>query len=166
MGDTAGGGITMANYRPQACAWCGMEFTPTHPSNIYCAPPCRDGAHLQRARKNNLKYRQKNRDRINKQKRKHYQANREAINANKCAQYAVDPTRQIERARKYREENKEAISERHRMARTIEHLTPIHRGGRHDLDNVDFAHWSCNASKGAKTLEKYREWRASLQQAS
>ena len=47
----------------------------------------------------------------------------------------------------------------HNMSRTIEHLTPIARGGRHDIDNIDFAHRSCNASKGTKTLEEYREWR-------
>lgn len=54
----------------------------------------------------------------------------------------------------------------HPKARTIEHLTPLHRGGRHDIDNIDFAHRSCNASKGTKTLEEYREWKARLQQAS
>jgi 5-methylcytosine-specific restriction endonuclease McrA len=43
----------------------------------------------------------------------------------------------------------------HNMSRTIEHLTPIARGGKHDLDNIDFAHWGCNASKGTKTLEEY-----------
>ena len=35
-------------------------------------------------------------------------------------------------------------------SRTIEHLTPIARGGRHDLYNIAFAHWSCNSSKPAK----------------
>ena len=46
----------------------------------------------------------------------------------------------------------------HNMSRTIEHLTPIARGGRHDLDNIDFAHYGCNAKKGPKTLDEYREW--------
>lgn len=54
----------------------------------------------------------------------------------------------------------------HPMSRTLEHITPIARGGRHDLDNLAFAHWSCNASKGAKTLEEYREWQAGLQHPS
>lgn len=44
------------------------------------------------------------------------------------------------------------------MSRTIEHLTPIARGGRHDLDNIDFAHYGCNAQKRDRTLEEYREW--------
>ena len=44
------------------------------------------------------------------------------------------------------------------MSRTIEHLTPIARGGRHDIDNIDFAHYSCNASKRDKTLDEYRDW--------
>ena len=48
---------------------------------------------------------------------------------------------------------------RHRLARTIEHLTPLTRGGRHDLDNIDFAHRACNTRKRDKTLEEYREWR-------
>lgn len=46
----------------------------------------------------------------------------------------------------------------HPKSRTLEHLTPISRGGRHDLDNIDFAHFGCNASKRNKTLEEYREW--------
>lgn len=47
----------------------------------------------------------------------------------------------------------------HNASRTIEHLTPIARGGRHDLDNIDFAHYGCNARKQDRTLEEYREWR-------
>lgn len=45
------------------------------------------------------------------------------------------------------------------MSRTLEHLTPIARGGRHDIDNIGFAHYGCNASKQDKTLEEYRERR-------
>nr|DAX45529.1 MAG TPA: HNH endonuclease [Caudoviricetes sp.] len=47
----------------------------------------------------------------------------------------------------------------HNMSRTIEHLTPIARGGRHDIDNIDFAHYGCNAQKQDRTLEEYRERR-------
>lgn len=47
----------------------------------------------------------------------------------------------------------------HNRSRTIEHLTPIARGGRHDLDNIAFAHYGCNAQKQDRTLEEYREWR-------
>ena len=54
---------------------------------------------------------------------------------------------------------------RHRMSRTLEHLTPIARGGQHNLDNLDFAHHACNASKGAKTLKEYRAWQAKVKQA-
>ena len=46
----------------------------------------------------------------------------------------------------------------HNMSRTIEHLTPIARGGRHDVDNIDFAHYGCNARKQDRTLEEWREW--------
>lgn len=46
----------------------------------------------------------------------------------------------------------------HRHSRTIEHLTPVARGGRHDLDNIDFAHYGCNARKQDRTLEEWREW--------
>lgn len=44
------------------------------------------------------------------------------------------------------------------MSLTLEHLTPISRGGRHDLDNIDFAHRTRNSKKGAKTLDEFREW--------
>ena len=46
----------------------------------------------------------------------------------------------------------------HNMSHTIEHLTPIARGGRHDIDNIDFVHYGCNAQKQDRTLEEYREW--------
>ena len=45
------------------------------------------------------------------------------------------------------------------MSLTLEHLTPISRGGKHDLDNLGFSHRACNTSKGSKTLEEYRAWR-------
>ena len=60
----------------------------------------------------------------------------------------------------------DTLPPRHPASRTIEHLTPIVRGGRHDLDNIDFAHWRCNSQKRDKTLEEYRAWQARLQQAS
>lgn len=52
----------------------------------------------------------------------------------------------------------DTLPPRHPASRTIEHLTPIVRGGRHDLDNIDFAHWRCNSQKRDKTLDEYHEW--------
>lgn len=49
------------------------------------------------------------------------------------------------------------LPSRLRMARTIDHITPIARGGKHDLDNIDFAHRSCNSSKKDKPLEEWQE---------
>lgn len=43
------------------------------------------------------------------------------------------------------------------MSLTVEHKVPIARGGRHDIDNIDFAHRVCNSSKGARTTEEYME---------
>lgn len=60
----------------------------------------------------------------------------------------------------------DSLPPRHPASHTIEHLTPIARGGRHDLDNIDFAHWRCNSQKQDKTLEEHRAWQARLQQAS
>ena len=45
------------------------------------------------------------------------------------------------------------------MSLTVEHRIPIARGGRHDIDNIDFAHRVCNSSKGARTTEEYMERR-------
>lgn len=58
------------------------------------------------------------------------------------------------------------LPSRSRTGGTLVHLTPIRRGGRHDLDNIDFAHYGCNAQKRDKTLEEYRTWQANLQKAS
>ena len=43
------------------------------------------------------------------------------------------------------------------MSFSLEHLTPISRGGRHDISNIGFAHRVCNSSKGNRTLEEFRE---------
>lgn len=59
----------------------------------------------------------------------------------------------------------DTLHPRHRMSRTLEHLTPIARGGRHDIDNISFAHRSCNSQKQDKTLDEYREWQANLRKA-
>ncbi len=41
---------------------------------------------------------------------------------------------------------------------SLEHKTPLSRGGDHQLDNLDVAHCNCNASKSTKTEAEYREW--------
>ena len=51
----------------------------------------------------------------------------------------------------------DTLSSPHPMSLTLEHLTPISRGGRHDIDNIDFAHRTCNTKKGPKTLSEYQE---------
>ena len=38
----------------------------------------------------------------------------------------------------------------HRMYKTIDHTVPLARGGTHTMDNVTMAHFTCNASKGAR----------------
>ncbi len=53
----------------------------------------------------------------------------------------------------------DTVPPRRPASRTIEHLIPISRGGKHDLDNLGFSHRACNTSKGSKTLEEYRAWR-------
>ena len=49
-------------------------------------------------------------------------------------------------------------------SRTIDHIIPISRGGKHELDNLAFACRKCNLRKGNKTPEEYRAWRACRQQ--
>lgn len=41
----------------------------------------------------------------------------------------------------------------HRMAATVEHVTPLSKGGTHTWDNVRPAHATCNFQKGASEPE-------------
>lgn len=54
----------------------------------------------------------------------------------------------------------------HPRAATLEHLTPLSRGGTHTLENVSCAHFSCNAQKQAKTLEEYRVYQSGLKRVT
>lgn len=40
----------------------------------------------------------------------------------------------------------------------IEHITPMSRGGSHEMHNLLPACRSCNSQKRDKTLEEYRAW--------
>ena len=42
---------------------------------------------------------------------------------------------------------------------TLEHKIPIIRGGTNDYENLAVACFSCNSSKGRKTVEEYMEYR-------
>lgn len=49
---------------------------------------------------------------------------------------------------------------------TLEHKTPISRGGSHTWGNCVLACWRCNSSKGAKTWEQYEAQQPHSSQAS
>lgn len=43
-------------------------------------------------------------------------------------------------------------------AAAVEHMVPKSRGGTGKADNITAACWTCNASKGTKTIDEYRRW--------
>ncbi|WP_157810308.1 HNH endonuclease [Vibrio sp. HA2012] len=42
---------------------------------------------------------------------------------------------------------------------TVDHVVPVSRGGKHDIDNLIPACRTCNGSKNTKTLSEFREWK-------
>jgi len=48
---------------------------------------------------------------------------------------------------------------------TLEHKMPLSRGGNNELENLDIACHSCNASKRDKPQEEYLKWRENLRVA-
>jgi 5-methylcytosine-specific restriction endonuclease McrA len=38
---------------------------------------------------------------------------------------------------------------------TLDHITPLCKGGTHTYDNVQAAHWHCNMSKGGRLAEEF-----------
>ena len=149
----------------------------------------KDSLNAQRKR-----YREANREHILKQNRNYYEANRDKIRERNRKWRTRNPDKVgasvARRARamlggnctqalidaKWEASDKtcilcgqpidETLPGRSRLGLTLEHLTPVSRGGKHDIDNIDFAHRACNASKRDKTLEEYRAWQARVQQAS
>lgn len=47
-------------------------------------------------------------------------------------------------------------------AGTVDHLTPVTRGGSDDPDNLAAACNPCNSQKGNRTESEYRDWKARL----
>lgn len=45
---------------------------------------------------------------------------------------------------------------------SMEHMTPLSRGGKHSWENVRLSCWGCNLSKNAKTADEFIEWVARL----
>lgn len=41
---------------------------------------------------------------------------------------------------------------------SLEHKTPVSRGGSNHPSNLDVAHISCNKKKNSKTMAEYRKW--------
>lgn len=143
---------------------------------------------------NRKRYREANREHILKQNRNYYEANRDKIRERNRKWRARNPDKVgasvARRARatlggnctqalidaKWEASDKtcilcgqpidETLPRRHRLGLTLEHLTPVSRGGKHNIDNTAFAHRACNASKRDKTLDEYREWQANLRKAS
>lgn len=48
----------------------------------------------------------------------------------------------------------------HRLSASVDHMKPLARGGSDLKSNVRISHLTCNVSKGDKTIEEYREWKA------
>lgn len=44
----------------------------------------------------------------------------------------------------------------HPYAPSVDHIKPLCKGGEHDIDNVQLAHFSCNARKGSKDVTRGR----------
>jgi hypothetical protein len=148
----------------------------------------------ERIAKYQREYRRKNLNHILESHRNHYLANKEKYRQSRRRWRAENPDKvgklQAMRARAELEGNAKpelieakweasdktcclcgdpidnTLPPRHPMSRTLEHLIPIVRGGRHDMDNIAFAHYSCNASKKDKTLEEHKAWLAAQSERS
>jgi 5-methylcytosine-specific restriction endonuclease McrA len=49
-----------------------------------------------------------------------------------------------------------SIARTSRYGATLDHVTPLSKGGQDTMENVRLAHWICNILKSNKTLEEYR----------
>jgi 5-methylcytosine-specific restriction endonuclease McrA len=163
------------------CAQCGTPHTRRRAGSIYCSKACATKASsIRRAdhrREAARKWHQEHAEQAHAKAKKYRQANRDK-EAERVRRWQQTPKG---RARAELEGNAtpefieakwdasdktcclcgqpidDTLPGTHRMGRTLEHLTPLSRGGRNDIDNLDFAHRSCNSSKKEKTLEEYRE---------
>lgn len=191
--------VARRRQNTKKCKECGSTFTPNAKTRIYCTRECYEQAEKRRTKAAIQKWRdahpeydrqyyQANVQKYRERARRWRENNREHRREMRRKWAALNPDKVSERvARRARVELEgNATTElieakwdasdktcclcgepidctlppRHRMSRTLEHLTPICRGGRHDIENLGFAHFSCNASKKDKTLEEYKAWLA------
>ena len=178
--------------RSKECQECESTFTPSSNRQTYCPRQCAKRAsakrskayvkqwrarnpdcdkkyyyaHIEEQRERHKRWREANKEHI-KQRRREYQA----ANPDKVGKYVArrakvelegSATESLIAAKWEASDHTcilcgqpidDTLPARHPRSRTLEHLTPISRGGRHDI-------------KRNKTLEEYRAWQASIQQAS
>lgn len=107
------------------CDDCGNEFVGKHPSARWCSKKC--------ANRHWGRVRSRQRRRPTRAKYTDLQVfERDNWTCHICGG-PVDPD----------------LDRLHEMGATIDHITPISKGGVDELDNVALAHWSCNREKGA-----------------
>lgn len=121
------------------CEWCGDEFIKSKGIHRFCSPRCRSRSDVDR--------------------------NREAYNSRGAARRARERSAGVVDAEFTRTEVFDRdgwicqlcltpidlfASGRHPLAPSIDHIVPLIKGGAHALDNVQCAHFSCNASKSGR----------------
>lgn len=133
----------MAEFEPEqrTCAWCGKSYTTDYKHrSIYCSDKCLN-ASLHSNRKKRLKGKIVDRD-ISLQKVDKIFNHRcalcgEEVNWN---DYSIDQDGNFIAGPSYP---------------SMDHIVPLSQGGMHEWNNIQLAHFKCNAVKGDKILPNF-----------
>jgi len=173
-----------AKNRERKLAW-GREYQQTHKKRIgvyqaeyrlrHKKDACEWGYRYRAAHKKEIKlasiaYYQKNRDRILKYKQVYHKEHPECSVATRENRRARSKTAGKMTLRMVQGAYERNIATHGRLTcylccqpiefgqDSLEHKTPLVRGGTHEPNNLDIAHLSCNSSKNTKTDREYTEY--------
>ena len=158
------------------CGICGKEFEPKHFNQKLCSEECK-----QQARRNSIEKYKKSEKGKEATKRWH-QSDRFKENEKRYRQNPVARHKAVIRQKEYLKTHPEAVEKKRERDRqeyiamllvgnicyycgceiqdkkTIDHKTPVIKGGTNENDNLVLSCLHCNTQKGSKTEDEYRRW--------
>ncbi len=178
------------NHGLKNCLTCEMQFNALG-NDLYCPGKCREERNKERDRLEARKYYNKNKEICHKKSKQYREKHKEILNQKALDNYYQHREEHKAKHRQWLKDHPENVAYHNHKKRaripidvkilkrvyqnkkqclycgttedlTIEHLTPLKRGGDNSYENLDRSCRDCNQSKSRKTHEEFLKYKEEL----